>query len=212
MRPPPILRRFLVATLVACSVLSGTVLASGAAVASPRAAPDQLVREVTQRIVTLADAGLPAAQREREIDRLLADSVAVERLARAVLGRHWRTADASQRERFSSLLAPYLRATYGNRLGEAAGYRLELGQPRPISAGDMMVPGKAARDDGAPIAVDWRVTQTPEGWRILDVLVEGVSMALTWRNEFDSVIGRAGMDGLLAEMSRRVEQRMAATS
>ena len=76
----------------------------------------------------------------------------------------------------------------------------------------MMVPGKAVRDDGAPIALDWRVTRTPEGWRILDVVVEGVSMALAWRNEFDSVIGRAGIDGLLAEMSRRVERRMASSS
>lgn len=210
MRPSVVMRRFLVATLVACSVLSSTVLASGAADASPRAAPDQLVRDVTQRIVTLAEA--PAGQREREIDRLLADSVDVERLARAVLGRHWRTADAAQRQRFVSLLAPYLRATYGSRLGEAAGYRLELGEPRPISAGDMMVPGKASRADGAPIAVDWRVAQTPEGWRILDVVVEGVSMALAWRNEFDAVIGRVGIDGLLAEMARRTEPRMASAS
>jgi phospholipid transport system substrate-binding protein len=210
MGPFRLSRRSLVATFVASSLLLGAPLGSRSPGAEVGPAPSELVRGVTERILMLAEAGLPAERREQEMDRLLADAVDVERLAKAVLGRHWRAADAGQRQRFTHLLVPYLRATYGSRIGEAAGYRMELGQPRPVSAGDVVVPGQARRGDGASIAVDWRLTREPEGWRILDVVVEGVSLALAWRNEFDAVIGRAGLNGLLEEMARRVEPRLAA--
>ena len=144
-----------------------------------------------------------------EVETLLAENVAVERLAKAVLGRHWRAADQAQRDRFVALLPVYLRATYGSRLGEARGYRLEVGAPRPLTAGDMVVPARARRDNGTPVAIDWRVTPSPDGWRILDVIVEGVSLALAWRNEFDAVIGQRGLDGLLRQMADRAEGRMA---
>ena len=93
-----------------------------------------------------------------------------------------------------------------------AGYRLEIGAPRPLTAGDMVVPARARRDGDAPVAIDWRVTPGPDGWRILDVIVEGVSLALTWRNEFDAVIDQRGLDGLLQQMASRAERRMASAS
>lgn len=189
------------------------LLAIGLASAIPAAAatpgPDQVVRGITERIVELAEAGVPTDERGRQVERLLAENVAVERLAKAVLGRHWRTASEPQRQRFVTLLPSYLRATYGSRLGEAAGYRLEVGSPRPLTAGDMIVPAQARREGGVPVAIDWRVTPAPGGWRILDVVVEGVSLALAWRNEFDAVIGQRGIDGLLDEMARRTGPRMA---
>lgn len=196
------------------SVMAGTVAAllalAAGQVQSATSEPVEVVRDVTERIVDLAAAPLPEAERGQQVERLLAQNVAVERLARAVLGRHWRTASAAQRERFVALLPPYLRATYGSRLGEARGYQLELGTPRPLTAGDIVVPARAKRDGDAPIAIDWRVTQDTDGWRILDVVVEGVSMALAWRNEFDAVIARDGLDGLLQQMERRTSARMAA--
>jgi phospholipid transport system substrate-binding protein len=197
-------RRVMVAGLMA------SMLATACPVVAAMAQPDDVVRGVTERIVRLAEAKLPAGEREREMDRLLADNLDVERLSKAVLGRHWRSADETQRSRFLALLPAYLRATYGHRLGEAAGYRLKLGAPRPLTAGDMVVPAQAKRGGGPPIAIDWRVTPGPDGWRILDLVVEGVSLALAWRNEFDAVIGRTGLNGLLDEMARRVEPRMAA--
>ncbi len=187
------------------------VLAAGLSMVTPAMAatsqPTELVRGVTTQIVALADAGVPAAERQRRGEALLAENVAVDRLARAVLGRHWRSASEAQRARFVELLPGYLRATYGGRLGEAAGYRLELGTPRPSSGGDVVVPAQARRGNGAPVSIDWRLTQAADGWRILDVVVEGVSLALAWRNEFDAVIGRQGIDGLLDQMARRAETR-----
>ena len=204
-------RRSMVGALAAFLALAAMGQAAGQAQAAT-SEPVAVVRDVTERIVDLAAAGLPEAERGREVERLLAQNVAVERLAKAVLGRHWRTASEAQRQRFVALLPPYLRATYGSRLGEARGYRLELGKPRPLTAGDIVVPARAKRDGDAAITIDWRVTQAADGWRILDVVVEGVSLAVAWRNEFDAVIARNGIDGLLDQMERRTSARMASAS
>lgn len=196
---------------VAIGVLASALLAVTPALAAT-GQPAELVRGVTAQIVALADAGIPVAERQRRVEALLAQNVAVDRLARAVLGRHWRSASEAQRERFVELLPGYLRATYGSRLGEAAGYRLDLGAPRPSSGGDMVVPAQARRDSGAPVSIDWRLTQAQDGWRILDVVVEGVSLALAWRNEFDAVIGQNGIDGLLDQMARKAQTRKVAAA
>ncbi len=204
---PGWLRRPVLAWVLAGLLVMTT--AGGARAATTE--PAEVVRDVTERIVDLASTGLPEAERGQQVEQLLARNVAVERLARAVLGRHWRIATEAQKRRFVALLPSYLRATYGSRLGEARGYRLEVGTPRPLTAGDMVVPAKARRDGDAPIAIDWRVTRDDGGWRILDVVVEGVSLALAWRNEFDAVITQKGLDGLLDQMERRTSARMAAS-
>jgi phospholipid transport system substrate-binding protein len=62
-----------------------------------------------------------------------------------------------------------------------------------------------------PIRLDWRLTATQDGWRVLDVSVEGVSLLLTFSNEFAAVIERSGgqLGGLIAELRNRVEAERA---
>jgi phospholipid transport system substrate-binding protein len=61
---------------------------------------------------------------------------------------------------------------------------------------------------GPPIKVDWRVRELRDHSLVaIDVIVEGVSLVVTQRSEFGSVIERRGMDGLLSELRRRAEDR-----
>ena len=67
--------------------------------------------------------------------------------------------------------------------------------------------------DPTPIRLDWRLTATPTGWRVLDISVEGVSLLLTFRNEFAAVIERSGgqLAGLIDEL-RQPRGRRAGTA
>ena len=66
--------------------------------------------------------------------------------------------------------------------------------------------GTLVEGGATPIRLDWRLTATESGWRVLDIVVEGVSLLVTFRNEFAAVIERHGgqVEGLLMELRQRV--------
>ncbi len=68
---------------------------------------------------------------------------------------------------------------------------------RPTGAKDVVVSTRIDRPSGPPIAAEWRVRATDNRLRIIDVSVEGVSMVVTQRSEFASVIQRNGVEGLI---------------
>jgi phospholipid transport system substrate-binding protein len=68
-----------------------------------------------------------------------------------------------------------------------------------------MVHSEIEQPDGAPpIDVDWRVRETAGSDKIIDVAVEGVSMSVTQRSDFDSIVQQSGIDGLLQNMQSRI--------
>ena len=91
-------------------------------------------------------------------------------------------------------------ATYAARLGPYSGETLEVGTVRGAGERGVTVTSRILRPQGEPIRLDWRLRRiSTGGWQIVDIVVEGVSLALTQRSEFDSVIRRSGgtIDGLL---------------
>ena len=69
---------------------------------------------------------------------------------------------------------------------------------------DALVETEIKRPDGAPLKAAWRVRDINGHLKIIDVVVEGVSMALTQRQEFASVIQHSGLDGLISDLRNRV--------
>ena len=140
---------------------------------------------------------------------LLKDNFAVPTIGQFVLGRYWRTASSEEQKQYLDLFEELIVVTYVDRFSRYSGERLKV--TRAVSdkeSGDTIVYSEISRPAGQPLQVGWRVRRYGASFKIVDVLVEGVSMGQTQRSEFSSVIRNNGgsLAALLDEMRRRVRQ------
>jgi phospholipid transport system substrate-binding protein len=59
------------------------------------------------------------------------------------------------------------------------------------------------RPGGQPLPIDFSMHQTQEGWKVYDITVEGVSLVLTYRSEFDAIVKQQGIDGLIKALATK---------
>ena len=158
-----------------------------------------------QAIAMLSDPALGPKDREREFRRLLSDGFNLDLIGRFVLGRHWRHASDEERAEFRRLFEDYLVASYARQLTNYAGEQLMIEGSRAHGDRDALVSSRITRPQGDPLQVEWRLRRAGDGWKIIDVVVEGISMAVTHRAEFSSVIGSRGgrIDGLLKALREK---------
>jgi phospholipid transport system substrate-binding protein len=128
----------------------------------------------------------------------------LDRIARLTLGRYWKSAAEPERREFAMLFKASVLASYSRRFDAYADRRLRVAGATPASGGDIMV--ESWLEGGAsPVRLDWRLEPAGQGWRVLDIVVEGVSLLLTYRNEFAAVIEKGGsVAALLDELRARV--------
>lgn len=143
--------------------------------------------------------------------KLLAPAVAktydIPFMAEKALGRHWRGLDQPTRERWVAAFRAMTVATYAARFDGTGTAKLEVQGVEPASRNTAVVHTQIKGDDDEkPVAVHYRMRPTPDGWRIIDVYLNGtVSELALRRSEYASVIERKGLEALM----RLIEQRAA---
>ena len=145
-------------------------------------------------IRVLVDTQPGTTEREVELRRLLNDHFDVDFISRFVLARFWRTASDEEKTEFRRVFEDYLIAAYGRRFSGFNGERFAVGQTFTHDNERVVVRSDVVRASGETLTVDWRVQRrTGDGaWRIVDIVVEGVSMMVTQRSEFAAVLLREG--------------------
>jgi phospholipid transport system substrate-binding protein len=143
------------------------------------------------------------AEKKKVFRELLSQGFDLRVIGRLILGRHWREASKEQRVDYLDLFGDYIIRTYASMLAGYNDETFEVGRARPTGKADMEVDSKIIRPEGPPIPVLWRVRMINDEFRVIDVKVEGVSMVIAKREEFDSVVKNKGMDGLLAALQPR---------
>ena len=193
------------------AILLLAVAGPGPAAAAEPGDPAAFVRHFTERaMAVLADESLAGAQREQAFRGLLTAGFDVKTIGRFVLGRYWRKATEAERAEYGRLYEDLIVATYARQLLSSAGADLKVGSVRRQDGKSALVASRLLRAEGEPIRLDWRLLRRGDTWRIVDVVVEGMSMALSQRSEFKAVIrGNGGrVEALLEklrEKTRRVE-------
>ncbi|HUC70012.1 MAG TPA: ABC transporter substrate-binding protein [Stellaceae bacterium] len=146
---------------------------------------------------------VPSDQRPAEFRQLFDQDFDMPAIARFVFGRYWQIATALQQQELLAVFEDYLVSTYGDRLSayaDSGRAPIVIGS-RPIEDGALVssevIFGRNPTQGGrgaplAPIRVDWRLTEAGEAYKITDVIVDGVSMAITQRSEFAGEIQRQG--------------------
>ena len=145
-------------------------------------------------------------EREAAFREVMVRGFDIPIVGRFVLGRHWRTATKEQRREYMAVFVDFIVRVYASRFDSYGG---ELFTARSViddESGDKIVRAQIVRPSGGdPIGVDFRVRMRDEGYKVIDVSVEGISMLHTHRVEFASVVNRKGIDGLLSDLRARVE-------
>ena len=150
----------------------------------------------------LSDPGLSQEERALAFRVLFTSSFEVDAISRFVLGRHWRRASAAEIAEYRALFEDHIVATYARRLGDYGGEILVLGAARLERPGLALVSSQVVRPQGAFVALDWRLRHGDDGWRIVDIVVEGISLAIAQRATFAAVIRNNGgrVSGLLVKL------------
>lgn len=165
-----------------------------------------------QAIQIITDKSLDAGAREQRFHQMFVDSFDVPGIGRFVLGRYWRTATDAQKAEFLKLFEDMIVKTYTSRFGEYKGEQFTVTSARAEGDGALVQTTVGQPNGRPPVKVEWRVLHPDGKFRIVDVVIEGVSMSVTQQQEFGSVIQRNGgqIDGLLATMRERVQQQQSA--
>lgn len=152
----------------------------------------------------LQDEALSDQETLDRLEDVLEGPIDLDLVARLILGRHWRTASEAQREQYLELFRAYALDNVASKLHLYEGQEFEITDAQVVSARDAMVTTRIM-GGGQPLNVNWRLRELDSGDLVaIDVVVENVSLIVTLRSEFGSVIERQGMDGLLAELRQRI--------
>ncbi len=195
-------RRFLLTTLALLLVVASPAGAPGAAAADPSA----FMSEMWKRAVEIL--GKKASQTERLVRfrELFQADFDGPGIARFVLGRYWRSASQEEQQEFLSLFEDYVVFVYGTRFSSLTGETLKIRGSRAAESG-VIVSTEMVSPGDAPVKIDWRLIADGGVFKINDVVIEGVSMMVTQRSEFASVIQRNGgqVGGLLSVMREKTK-------
>jgi phospholipid transport system substrate-binding protein len=159
-----------------------------------------------QAIATLADPSAKGEKAKAVFRQLLNEHFDIQTIGRFVLGRYWNSATDAQRGEYLSLFERMIVEVYAERFNQYSGENFKVTSAQPSGERDMIVLSQIIRPDGAPpVNVSWRVRQKDGRYRIVDVVVENVSMSQTQRSEFASLIeSNAGsFDALLNALRQR---------
>lgn len=171
-------------------------------VAADTEAAKKFIDKMTQTgIGFLGNEGLSDEQRTAEFRKLLNSNFDMATIGRFALGRYWKTATPAQQSEYQKLFKTMIVKIYSRRFKDYNGQKLEITGARVDGETDVMVSSSIIPPDGQKVSVDWRVRNN----KVVDILVEGVSMALTQRSDFASVIQRGGgnVDVLLQHLRQQ---------
>lgn len=178
-----------------------------AAAAAMQGSPSQLVLDNTQRVLKTIEARRAEFTRDRaalqtfvsgEFNTMFDRDYA----ARQVLGRHGRGASDADVKAFGDALADNLMRRYGSSLLDfntrlQVRIKSETALPRGLG---VKVSSELTRQGGEPIPVDYLMRRAGSGWRVFDVMVEGVSFVQTFRQQFDSELQRKSIAQVAKEL------------
>jgi phospholipid transport system substrate-binding protein len=191
-------------------------LAAVALLASPIAAPlvspafaadpsAELISSTAVQVIDIIKSTTPSPARQNAIQQVLETKFDLPFMAQTALGTHWAKTTPEQQARFLKATASAEARAYSERFGSYLGQTLTMGKTTARANGVYVVDSRLNQSNGQPIKLEWEVRQGAQGLRITDVKVEGVSMVMTRRSDFNSYIQNNGgkVQPLIDELEAR---------
>ena len=169
--------------------------------------PGSYVMEMTTNAInTLTDKSISQNEKESQFGKLFDKNFDVSSISRFVLGKYWKQASLDQKKNFIKAFRNYVVKTYSSRFNEYSGEKLKLvNYENEKNPKIFLVHTILERQDAPVIKVDWRIGKKKDRFVILDIIIEGISLAITQRSEFVSVIDQneGSIDQLISLLKER---------
>jgi phospholipid transport system substrate-binding protein len=175
--------------------------------------PEQLVQRITDEVMAAiqSDEKLAAGDKARTLqlaEQKVLPHVDFEEATRLAVSRAWSRASAEQQQALITEFRAMLLRTYTNAIGSYTGTQAKLlptrGKPEGEARGsEATVRYQFSRSGGKPVLVAYEMRKTGAGWKIYDISVEGMSLVLTYRTEFDGILKQEGIDGLIKRLAQK---------
>lgn len=206
------MRRRNLKAVLTCCLLAVTLFVmptSGEALDTKQAAT--FLANLQERAASrLGDASISEKEKEDHFRKLFNENFDVPAIGRFVIGRYWRAASPEEQKNFLEVFEDAMVQRFLPLLAENSSERFNIGTVTPDSRNENMalIASRIDRSEGEPYRVSWRVRETNGDFKILDIVAEGVSMAITLRSEYGSVLKNNG--GQLAPLTEALRDKVAA--
>jgi phospholipid transport system substrate-binding protein len=195
--------RFALASLLALLVVSPGRAAAAEVEAARK--PIEALYAVLVECLRNADA-LGLEGRRARIAPAVAASYDLPFMAEKILGRHWRALGEADRARWTETFGSLTVATYAERMTGFTGQVFEVLKVEPSQRGTAVVYSQVVTPNEAPIAINYRMRPDGDGWRIIDVYLNGtVSELALRRSEYAAVLQRDGFERLVASIDEKIK-------
>jgi phospholipid transport system substrate-binding protein len=159
--------------------------------------PRAIVTAITNNaLAVLAKSDLSTDEKRRQLETVVYANVDFEVVSRLVLARNWTRFSEAERAEFTREFKAHLSRTYGRNIDNYKNERVEILSDRAEARDDWTVRTRVQRDSDA-ILVDYRLRATDGTWRIIDIIVEGVSLVANFRSQFQEIVAQDGPAQLL---------------
>jgi phospholipid transport system substrate-binding protein len=179
------------------SALAVFALASSAVAAND---PRTVVVTTTDAVIAiLKDPSLSNDRKRERIEDVVYAHVDFDTLSRLVLARNWKRLTPEQQEEFKGEFKKHLSVTYSRNIESYRNEGVKVIGERQEVRGDRTVLTMVVRSDRgeADIAVDYRLRSNDDSWKIIDVIVEGVSLVANFRSQFQDIIAGGSPEKLI---------------
>ena len=199
------MKKFLLSLVAALSC----VWAFAAQAAVDAAKAEAFVKGVTEDgIENIINANISQAEKDKRFAKLFNSALDIQFIGQFVLGRYWRTATPEQRQEFIDAYRELNVQTWSKRFDEFKGRNFIFkGTDASNSANQIFVNSTVPMEQGEPAKVVWRVKQTGNEFKIVDIIIENVSLAITARNEYTAFIKQSpdGVAGLIKNLQEKTK-------
>lgn len=186
-------KKFIIYTVLATVFMLGISYSFYKAMAGPSHPASIFVQDMADEGFSfLSDKNLSDSERKERFGRLLENRFDIRTIGIFSTGRYWHTMTDTQKDDYIQSFKNSMVNVYAKRFKDYKGQRFRVEGAMPNGEKDFMVRSYITPDNNAEIKIDWRVRRKKDGFRIVDVIVQGVSMAITRRSDFSSVIQRHG--------------------
>lgn len=186
---------------------------SGARAEIDAAKAEQFIKDTTSEgVEQIINANVSQAEKDKRFHKLLSNALDLDFIGQFVLGRNWKVASAQQRNDFITTYRDLNILTWSKRFNEFEGkYFVFKGTTPSTSKGQIFVNTVVPMDQGEPAKVLWRVKEKNGNYKIVDIIIEGVSLAQASRSEYTAFIKNnpGGLDALIADLKTRLRKQQA---
>jgi phospholipid transport system substrate-binding protein len=189
--------------LVAIAICSAATVSATPTTAATQADAGKYIESIGSRaLAIISDKALDKAGKQTKLEAIFSESVDFNWVSRFVMGRYWRQATDAQKARYTTEYKKFLILNYTSRFTQYSSGSFKVTSSKDTGNNEFLVNMQiqAGNKNSDPVYVDYRVRANESGFKIFDVIVEGVSLLATQRSEFGSVLANEGIDHLIDQL------------